>query len=382
MSPSLRARASLRALCVPLSLAAAAAAAPLLAASSSAAVERGRARHPWGDDKSLPSAPYKGAGGAYTGPFTQLTDSFLDVADPNDGFGPEDKLVACNGDLVFVDLDELGGVQYKYNFAGAQWSKTNMTNLNTCANGVNIFPRDAGYVVGVTRSPVAPGDRLLVLGGDDVEDNVYSSDDCGLSWSCTDRTNSSLGANWAWDPREYPALVQTAGIFPGDPIILAGGIVDGGMVTVALFNSTDGGQTWARPTCSDLSNCQQDCVSTGNFECTLPFPDPDDPVLGPRGNCGNTSNWQSCYVLPDLPVFPGAMATDWNNLWMFLEPDDDGMVWRLGADNYASGFQLMPGWRFGGMGRKVFVKGLSASGQGTSRSCQPPQERNSGQYEP
>jgi hypothetical protein len=44
--------------------------------------------------------------GAYSGPFTQLTANFLDgIADPTDQFGMEDKMVQCNGDIVFIDLD-------------------------------------------------------------------------------------------------------------------------------------------------------------------------------------------------------------------------------------------------------------------------------------
>ena len=53
--------------------------------------------------------PFSASSGAYTGPFTQLSATALDgVADPDDGFGPEDKLVACNTNLVFVDLETDG----------------------------------------------------------------------------------------------------------------------------------------------------------------------------------------------------------------------------------------------------------------------------------
>ena len=54
---------------------------------------------------------------------------------------------------------------------------------------------------------------------------------------------------------------------------------------------------------------------------------------------------------PD-PLYPGALASDWTSLWMFLEPDNDGFVWQLAASGLDSGWNLTAG-RWGGYGRKV-----------------------------
>ena len=38
--------------------------------------------------------------------FTQITSTFLaGTCNVDDGFGAEDKMAICNGDLVFIDLD-------------------------------------------------------------------------------------------------------------------------------------------------------------------------------------------------------------------------------------------------------------------------------------
>ena len=130
--------------------------------------------------------------------FTQITDSFLTgVADPADGFGAEDKLAICNGDLVFVDLDDGVDLSNNYRFiyrpATGAWAKDGLTS-SACpdSNQGNLIPRETGYVVGTARSPFG-GDRLLVLGGASttteprhIENNVYYSDDCGLTWRCYD----------------------------------------------------------------------------------------------------------------------------------------------------------------------------------------------------
>ena len=109
---------------------------------------------------------------AYTGPFTRLTASFLDVADPADGFGPEDKLNACNNDLVFIDLDEVGGVWFRYTTATGVWTKGAIGQSGPQCAGQPLYPRTAGYSVGLTKSDTLT-DRLLVLGGAAGENNVY-----------------------------------------------------------------------------------------------------------------------------------------------------------------------------------------------------------------
>ena len=238
-----------------------------------------------------------GYGGAncLSSPFTQLTPSFLNVADPADGFGPEDKLVACKGDLVFVDLDNAAGTLFKYTTLTSTWS-TQPIATTVCNGGASppMWPRDAGYVVAVTQNPTP--DRLVVLGGDPADVNVWFSDDCGATWQCSNTPQ-------AWVPRQYAATVDAAGILAGNPLVFAGGVQV--VESVAQFHSPDGGVTWSRPACTAASPCQQDCQATGNIECTLPIPDP-------VGSCaGDNPNYNLCYLLPDQPCFPGAVAVDW-----------------------------------------------------------------------
>ncbi len=136
--------------------------------------------------KKLLKSPYR-EGLEYTGPFTQLTaDYLLPVADPGNGFGPEDKLLVCNDALVFIDLDSgtSQALQYSYDTYAGVWSTQGIVN-HTCpdAGQGGLLPRDSGYTVGQTAGPF--GDRLLVLGGSpgaNDENNVYYSDDCGVTW--------------------------------------------------------------------------------------------------------------------------------------------------------------------------------------------------------
>ena len=60
-----------------------------------------------------------------------------------------------------------------------------------------------------------------------------------------------------------------------------------------------------------------------------------------------------------MPAYPGSIVADWFALWYWLEPDEDGMLWRLGSDTWQTGWTLSP-YTYGGFGRKVFIKGSSA----------------------
>jgi hypothetical protein len=119
-------------------------------------------------------APYS-ADGAYTGPFTLLSSNALDgTADPDNNFGPEDKLVSCNEKLVFIDLDTDGtspDTVISYSTITKAWTKTRVV-ANACPDSGQggLLPRDSGYTVGTTAGP--SGDRLLVLGGTVEENNV------------------------------------------------------------------------------------------------------------------------------------------------------------------------------------------------------------------
>ena len=98
-----------------------------------------------------------------------------------------------------------------------------------------LVPRDSGYTAGIMYDKgQGGGDRLLVLGGDQDENNVYFSDDCGRSWSCYD------GENY-WDPRSFAPLVHPQGIFPSDPAIVMGGDIMEALPSTAIFlNYGDG----------------------------------------------------------------------------------------------------------------------------------------------
>jgi hypothetical protein len=65
--------------------------------------------------------------GAQVFPVVQDTEPFLLIggpsvlngtAQPDDGFGPEDKLVSCNANLVFVDLDASSSLTLDNNEGG------------------------------------------------------------------------------------------------------------------------------------------------------------------------------------------------------------------------------------------------------------------------
>ena len=77
--------------------------------------------------------------------------------------------------LVFVDLDIVGTI-YTSTDIGVSWVKSAINAL-PCPDPAQppapLVPRDAGYTVGVVNNNVTGLDRLLVLGGDAMENNVY-----------------------------------------------------------------------------------------------------------------------------------------------------------------------------------------------------------------
>lgn len=50
-----------------------------------------------------------------------------------------------------------------------------------------LTPRDSGYTLGIVRLP-SSGDRILLLGGDASENNVYYSDDCKFTYASRAQT--------------------------------------------------------------------------------------------------------------------------------------------------------------------------------------------------
>ena len=142
--------------------------------------------------------------------FTLLTTgqyaNYFNVADLADGFGPEDKAATCNGDFIFLDLDNSGGAIYKYVTASQSWLKEPLSTPPVCANGgSSLWPRDQGYVLSVTNNAnTSNNDRLVALGGSPTDTNSFYSDDCGLTWTCVKRCDSGR-------PRLRVSLVRIAG---------------------------------------------------------------------------------------------------------------------------------------------------------------------------
>jgi hypothetical protein len=290
--------------------------------------------------------------GAYTGPFTQLTKNFLDgIADPDDGFGMEDKMVTCNNDVVFIDLDpDISNVwRYKYSTSTNSWSKDALF-ANQCPDSGQggLLPRDTAYVVSTSSGPF--GDRLLIIGGKtdpsdptQSENNVYYSDDCGINWNCYDGQQT-------WDPRDFATVIQPNGVLPANPVIMAGGINQGIIFSVAFFLSYDFGITWQRPECTRIDTCS----------FSLDIPDT-------FGRCIETDDYyKHCYVAPDTPTLSGSLFYDWNTLYVFYEPDDRpealGAVFYLNYSNFATGWSQLPNAPFGPVpahdgGRKIYIRG-------------------------
>lgn len=190
------------------------------------------------------------ASAAYS-PFTQLTANYLaGTADPAKKYGPEDKLLAVNGNLVFVDLDQVPGVVLTYATDTQTWSTTPVVQ-QACvpASSYGLVPRDSGYTVGVTSNPDG-SDRLIIVGGETLDVNVWFSDDSGVTWQC-----SSIPQ--VWISRSFAPLWHGPGILPGDPLVMAGGLAEESVTSVGMFVSNDFGMHWQRPFCSLQSNCRQ-----------------------------------------------------------------------------------------------------------------------------
>ena len=284
--------------------------------------------------------------------FTQLTADFLaNTADPADGFGAEDKMAVCNGHLVFIDLDpDVANVwRYRYRPLTNAWTKDPLT-ASACPDlgqGA-LIPRETGYVVGVTAGPDG-SDRLLVLGGASttieprhIENNVYYSDDCGLTWACYD-------GQQAWAPREFAAVAQAKGVLPYSPAVMLGGVSTTDTSTglsIAFFLSYDGGIQWSRPECATVANCRNVLAYADAF-----------------GRCVDEyAYYKHCYTIPDVPALSGSLTADWSTLYIHYEPTTAlpaGAVYYLNASNFATGWLTLPGAAFGGLrgGRKVFIRG-------------------------
>lgn len=158
------------------------------------------------------------------------------------------------------------GLLVKLTSGTGAWSYTEITATDCPAGPPNLIPRDSGYTMGVVK--VASRDRLLILGGDAGENNVYYSDNCGATWQCFD-------GDQVWSPRDFAPLLHPLGIFPGDPVWMMGGDVDENddekVPSIGMFvNTADGLANWVRPTCTNPGSCAFEC-ETG-YLCLPGFP--------------------------------------------------------------------------------------------------------------
>ena len=283
-------------------------------------------------------------------PFTQLTADFLaGTSDPTAKYGPEDKLLAVNGNLVFIDIDQTPARVLTYDTSASSWSSSSVV-AQACvpADPGQLVPRDNGYTVGVTSNPLGT-DRLIIVGGD-LDDNIWFSDDSGVTWQCSSPPQVWLG-------RSFAPVWHGPGILPGDPLIMAGGLTQETITSVGMFLSYDSGMHWQRPFCSLQSQCPRAFPPNPGF----PNKTVTDPFLSIDNICILNNE---CYLLPEAAIYPGAFASDWNTLWMwagqtnnlfFLNQSNFGVGWtQVNAGSYST---------TNAFGRKVFIRG-TARGSG------------------
>jgi hypothetical protein len=227
-------------------------------------------------------------------------------------------MATCNGKLVFIDIDNTTGLLYTSTDGGVTWPSTALTSAPCPGAGVPLVPRDSGFTLGVTVSPSAPGDRLLIIGGDDLDTDVWISDDCGLTWTCLDPPEE-------WTPRDFSVVVTAppnAG-FPAGTLFMGGGVTQG-LLSIGMFQTLDGGATWTRPSCDPAS-------------CQFPYDD------------GQT------YLFPDDPTVPGMITSDGTTLYWIDDLGDP--TFYLNSSNYNIGWLELGGTvnTENMFGRKVWI---------------------------
>jgi hypothetical protein len=279
-------------------------------------------------------------------PFVQISSNALDgFSDPSNRYGPEDKLLAVNGKLVFVNLENSGEVvindpdTQSWEYASIQTTACIPDDPGT------LLPRDGGYTVGVTQNPSGT-DRLIILGGSEGDNNVWFSDDNGITWSC-----SSIPQ--VWIGRDFSPIWHQPGIVPGDPMIMLGGAVFDDITgdeipSIGMFLSYDYGLHYQRPFCSLANNC-------GGNGTSFP-PNPGFPDGGDDTNQVDNVCWlaNECYLLPEASIYPGQVASDWNTLWLW---SNTKKLYFLNRTNFGIGWQSIDSDNSNSFGRKVFIRG-------------------------
>lgn len=197
---------------------------------------------------------------------------------------------------------------------GATWTSTRITAL-PCPDPGNppLIPRSVlnGYTVGV--ATVGGVSRLIILDGEEYDNNLFYSDDCGVTWLCYDSDQP-----WSTSGRSYSTVLQIPhAVVPGAPLIMGGGVQpDPYQLLSDLYYNVNGG----------------------------------------------VEGWQTAYDLPDQPVWPGQLALEASRLVFFS--DNASAVYALDDTSYnTSGFVLLPGATSeGSFGRRLWVSGAVSGG--------------------
>lgn len=230
-----------------------------------------------------------------------------------------------------MDIDNTTGFLYRSRDGGITWNQQTMF-FTVCPDGLPLIPRDSGYTVAVTVNPSNNGDRIVIVGGDAADADVWVSDDCGITFTCYDTPEE-------WTPRDFPILLSPPSMeFETQPLFMGGGKTNG-VYSVGLFQSIDGGQSWSRPIC--------DAPGT----CTYPYTDID------------------YYMFPNPPTM-GKLVADTRTLYFFDDwnnGDPDLSVFYLNSSNYGTGWKPIPGADLtNAFGRKVWI---SSTTFGSSAGC-------------
>ena len=223
---------------------------------------------------------------------------------------------------------DAGTIGQRILYDGSQWVSSSIKAL-PCPDPGNppLLPRDfvAAYTVGLTKvgGAASGNDRLIVIGGDDGSNNMYWSDDCGSTFSCYDGEQP-----WSAYGRSFSPIVQLPIL--GSPLIMGGGIdndpdAPNNGLSSSLYYTYDGGNDTWRQTWDEL------------------------PVSG---------------------VWPGRLAVDRTDVYLFGNESNNYAVWHIGDKNYTyTGWKILKGASaFDALGRIVYIKdgqtGTNIVGQG------------------
>ena len=84
-----------------------------------------------------------------------------------------------------------------------------------------------------------------------------------------------------------------------------------------------------------------------------------NPNTDPFNSIDNICNLANeCYMLPEANTYPGALASDWNTLWLWEEASSN--LYFLNRSTYGVGWQAVAPGSFStanAFGRKTFIRG-------------------------